>query len=94
MKEGKPTYEQMCRIVGSIYADAYLRLEFLEKENRQLREDQQKLVASMESVREERDRFKAKLESIEKWKFGKGNCTSPALSPAEPESMLMESSST
>lgn len=77
MIEGKPSYEQMCRIVGSIYADAFLRIEFLENENRQLREDGLKVAAAVESLREENETLKKRIHDCEQiWNNGNENSTS------------------
>src|SRR4051812_38212438 len=80
MKEGQPTYDQLCKIIGSIYADAFLRIEFLENENKTLRQDQQATVASLQaftdSIREERDKLQAEKDA-DKWNNGNGNSMLP-----------------
>lgn len=77
MNNGQPTHEQMCKILGSVYSDAVLRIEFLENENKQLRQNQQRVMASMEAMREERDALKFALEDKQKWNRGNENSMLP-----------------
>jgi hypothetical protein len=81
MREGTPTYEQLCQVIGAVYSDAYLRIEFLENENRKLREAHQKQMDAMrhslDLAREENRKLK------ETWNNGKGSITPQESSPDE-----------
>ena len=70
----QPTYEQSCQILGAVYTDSFLRLQFLESENKKLRES---MRTTLEASRQEIDRLREELEEAKKWKPTKENFKLP-----------------